>query len=356
MREQIEALDRIVVEHRKYSDVKDEVLGHVQASPYGEIIMCIAPTGAGKTTMITDIIGDYRHMKSNGCIVDNPPISVEAPVPLDRGYPWKTHYIQLLEALGEIGTDRRIAAKSHSPGKGNAPNPPALNGARLDDLRRATDSALYDRNPAAVFVDEAQHMGASPQGRVAANNLDAIKQHKNAVDIPWVMFGTYQAQQMLGTTGQMARRVRLLYLAPYYPCSPERAEFSKIMARVIEQIGTPLTFTIKAHEDELYSRSLGCVGLFCSWLGRSMARAEYGERKRVTWRDMEATGHYGWELDTIQAEIEAFDRFAEGQGRAAGSSEGPGKGRRGRFVQASPTANKPGTPAPYRWPTGTSKR
>jgi len=351
MQEAIERLNRIVVEHRKYRETKHEILGQIQASPYGEIIMCIAPTGAGKTTMITDIIGDYRQMRCNGSISDNPPIAFEAPVPLDRGYPWRTHYIQLLDALGEIGSDQRIAATTRAQGKSDGPNAPSINGARIDDLRRAADSALYDRDPAAVFVDEAQHMGASPQGRVAANNLDAVKQHKNAVDVPWVMYGTYQAQQMLATTGQMARRVRLLYLAPYYPSVQERAEFANIMARVIEQSGMGVTFTIHAHEEDLHRRSVGCVGLFCSWLVRAMARATYWERPKVYWRDMEATAHRPWELDTIRAEIDAFHGFAEGVDQTADLFGARGRGGRGSSAHGTPKRDRPGTPAPHRWPT-----
>src|SRR5207253_2450185 len=59
------------------------------------------------------------------------------------------------------------------------------------DFQYAVEQALRHRRPAAVLIDEAQHLAKVPSGRRLADQLDVIKSIASHTGTVHVLFGTY---------------------------------------------------------------------------------------------------------------------------------------------------------------------
>ena len=60
------------------------------------------------------------------------------------------------------------------------------------EYQHAVERALAFRRPAAVLIDEAQHLAKMGSGRRLADQLDVIKSLANRTKTVQVLFGTYE--------------------------------------------------------------------------------------------------------------------------------------------------------------------
>ena len=154
------------------------------------LVFVCGPSGVGKTTMKDYVIRKERV----------PILSLSARPPLSGTFDWKEFLQSGILALEQSWIDRKIAldtgdeeesmrtAQTDRSGARHRP----LNRAKDYDLRVSLETAIKRRRPAAVIIDDAQHLGKVSGGRQLQNQLDCIKSLADVTETVHVLIGTYE--------------------------------------------------------------------------------------------------------------------------------------------------------------------
>ena len=138
----------------------------------------------------------------------------------------------------------------------------------------ALEQALRHRHPAAVFVDEAQHLARMSSGRRLADQLDVIKSIASRTQTIHVLIGTYELLSFRNLSGQLSRRSVDLHFSRYRAESKDDLRvFQNIVLTFQEQLPAEQQLDLVGMWDFLYERSLGCVGILKDWLARALSTA-----------------------------------------------------------------------------------
>lgn len=350
----VDVLDDLVVVHPVFESVYHQVLSYIQHPGHGEIAMVIGPTGCGKSTLFSILRSDTgQHVdEPSGGKYHEPPILVEAAAPKRQGFPWRQLYTDILYQLGEFAIDKKVSV-ARDAREDAIQTRASASRVTLEELGRIVEVALVDRSPAGLIIDEGQHLGASPTYRVLRNQLEVIKDHRNRMPtVPIIIGGTYQAQQMLATNAQLARRIRIIHYRPYGTTKQDRVQFGEIvhlfLDRLCVSVGTGMP---EKHLDFIYKYSAGCVGIWSAWLRRAILHAVGRSGRVLTAQDLEATRHTDWEVQAIYREINEFHHFYAGNHDLDRVIFGQGEGEPSRGRSKRGRA-RPGVRAPGRDLTG----
>lgn len=356
--EHLDALGRLVVKHPVFADVEAALLEHLELAEKDSILVIVGPSGVGKTTLIEyvrQILEPYCD-RDGGSRYLSPPVVASAPVAKGIPFPWKVMYRELLDAMGEVGSTDKVSLDSRQADSGRRSTRSLHNrSVSVDELGGVVESALNDRKPPAVVIDECQHIGASPTGRVKASNLDVIKQHRANVDVPIILVGTYEAEDMLRYSGQISRRVELVRFEPYYPDKSGVKVFQDIVAHIVEKAEIPIAFNIDRHAWDLHWGACGCVGILSSWLYRAAYRAHKAGSPTLTLDQLWAARSNTDDIRAIAAEISRHD--GERWGAYGLTGKGPGNGQSapsGSNGERKKSKSRPGIPHPRRHEKDTS--
>jgi hypothetical protein len=141
-------------------------------------------------------------------------------------------------------------------------------------MQYAVEQALRHRRPAAVFIDEAQHLARVSSGRKLADQLDVIKSIASRTQIIHVLIGTYELLSFRNLSGQLSRRSVDLHFSRYHAESDEDIRiFQNVALTLQQQLPPDQSMDLVAMWDLLYERSLGCVGILKDWITRSLHAA-----------------------------------------------------------------------------------
>ena len=268
--------ERFTMAHPRLMHVKDRLLSAIRGAAPGSLVLVLGPTGVGKTTlrmkceqvltadMMADLQGDPGRF---------PFVSVEAVASLTGSFNWRDHFSRMLRGMDEpLIADKlngqRIGGERSPTGR-FTPGPRAAG----FELQHAVEQALSHRRPAAVFVDEAQHLGRITSGRKLSDQLDVIKSIANRTQTIHVLLGTYDLLAFRNLSGQLSRRCIDVHFSRYRADDKDDLETFKNVLRTFQgQLPIP-SFDLAQAWDFLYERSLGCVGILKEWLLRALTTA-----------------------------------------------------------------------------------
>ena len=94
------------------------------------------------------------------------------------------------------------------------------------EYQHAVEQSLRHRRPAAVLIDEAQHLAKVPAGRRLADQLDVVKSIASHTGIVHVLFGTYDLLAFRNLSAQLSRRCFDIHF-PRYQSTVRRKPSSK---------------------------------------------------------------------------------------------------------------------------------
>ena len=176
-------------------------------------------------------------------------------------------------------------------------------------LRQAVESAVQHRRPAAILIDEAQHLTRMASGRRLADQLEVIKSLANCTRTVHVLLGTYDLLTFRHLNGQLCRRSCDIHFRRYSAESQDDVRVFK---------NTVLTFQRQLPLDEqpdllsfwelLYERSVGCIGILKEWLDRALIAALREGSKTLTGRHLEATAFSADRCEKIAVEAHEGER------------------------------------------------
>jgi energy-coupling factor transporter ATP-binding protein EcfA2 len=292
--------------HPRLIEVKDRLMSAIHGAAPGSLVLVIGPTGVGKTTLrlkseqvlTAEMIAILRDDPGR-----LPFVSVEAIASLTGSFNWRDHFTRMLLGMNDpLTADKlngeRFEEEARSINGRFTPGPRAAG----FELQYAVEQALRHRQPAAVFVDEAQHLGRIASGRKLSDQLDVIKSIANRTQTVHVLFGTYELLAFRNLSGQLSRRCLDVHFARYSADSKHDLEtFKNVLVTFQTQLPIPACDLVQAW-DLLYERSLGCVGIVKEWLLRAVTMALADNKTSLTRTHLKESALSASQCEKILAE------------------------------------------------------
>ncbi len=238
----------------------------------GSLILVYGPTGAGKTTLLKRMeIIIKGELKAE--LEDDPGrlpfVSLDAIASPSGNFSWPDFFRRLLVEMGEPCVDRKKVLEDHPFDRFNFTDrtPETI-------LRFASEKALQFRRPAALLIDEAQHMGKTSSGRKLHDQLDAIKSFSTVTKTTIVLFGTYELLPFRNLSSQLSRRSIDIHVRRYDARVKRDIEtFKNVLFAFQCHLPLQEQRDLVAIWEYLYERTTGSIGVLKEWLIRALYKA-----------------------------------------------------------------------------------
>ena len=303
------------VAHPNLVAAKNALLTAIRELEPNSIVLVFGPTGVGKTTL---------RMRTEQILIEElrpeletdrgriPVASIEAIAPDSGSFCWGSHFRRLLAEMDDPLADRKRLPGADQDGRARYLKARS-SGA---EYRYAVEQALRLRRPAAVMIDEAQHLAKVASGRRLLDQLDVIKSVANRTNTVHVLFGTYDLLAFRNLSGQLSRRRVDVHFPRYRADSGEdRKTFINVVHSFQSKLPLPDPPNLVKCWEFLYERSLGCVGVLKQWLVRALSSALRHSDATISLRALEVHALSPAQCDKILSEvIEGEARLNDGDG------------------------------------------
>src|SRR5438128_99027 len=228
----------------------------------------IGPSRVGKTTLIRML--EERVLATGKALMASDPsfipfASVLAAGPGTNRFEWAEYYRAVLRALHDPFVDGKVAQ------------------IRTKELREAMETALLERKPLAIIVDEAHHLAEAARGSRLQSQLNHLKHFENATGVSHILVGTYEMRTFRKVNAQLACRSVDVHFPRYDAAIDADAQvFQSVVWALQRQLPVEKEPALIDHWEFLYARSVGCVGLLKMHLNRALSLALTERAKTVT--------------------------------------------------------------------------
>ena len=234
----------------------------------GTIVLVIGPSRVGKTTLIR-LLEERLTSMSQAQLLSDPSFipfaSILAAGTGTNRFEWAEYYRAVLRALQDPFVDGKVAR------------------IRARELREAMETALKERKPLAIIVDEAHHLAEAARGSRLQSQLNHLKHFENATGVSHVLVGTYEMRPFRKANAQLACRSVDVHFPRYDAAVDTEAQvFQSIVWALQRQLPVEQEPHLVEHWEFLYARSIGCIGLLKLHLNRALNLALTEQAKTVT--------------------------------------------------------------------------
>ncbi len=296
----------LTVAHPLLSAAKDTLMAAINEAPAGSIAMVYGPTGVGKTTLrlkVQQLLAEQSLSQMNTDRGRVPFVAVEAAAPDNGTFSWRDHYRRTLLALNEPMLEQKVKPNwIHLMHDSRGQH---LLGPRSSavELRHALESAVLHRRPAAILVDEAQHLTRIASGRRLADQLEVIKSLANCTQTVHILLGTYDLLPLRQLNGQLGRRSLDIDFRRYSAESQSDLRmFKNVLLTFQEHLPLDEKPDLVSLWDLLYERSVGCIGILKEWLDRALIATLKEGCTTMAPRHLEATALSASQCEKIAVE------------------------------------------------------
>jgi AAA domain len=320
--ERVEFFRAKVIGHPYINEVRDRVLWAIEDSAPGSLVICCGPSGVGKTTVMREIVVELTKRRLVELEQDPGLLAVASlhlMAPQTGNFDWKKHYFKpLLVSMEEPLVNKKIDMSlwSHH----HEANMRLIANRRTDGelYREAVETALHHRQPTAILIDDAQHVGVISSSRKQLDQTNTFKSVADRTKITHVLFATYEFVPFRNLNGQVSRRSLDIHF-PRYLATDKTQRTYFINALFTFQRWLPLPIMpefVKADStcpdwDFFYERSLGCIGVLKDWLTRAYSLALRSKAETITWEHLEKRALSVLALTKLLAEITAGESEME---------------------------------------------
>lgn len=300
MAERLQSFRCFTVAHPLLLEVKERLLAAIKSAAPGSLILVLGPTGVGKTTLRLKVERLLSQELLPALEADRsriPFVSINTVASLNGNFSWKDHFARLLRQMNEPLIEDKLGGERNFRGQFTSAPRVGL------ELQYAVEQALRHRRPAAVFLDEAQHLGRIASGRKLADQLDVVKSMANQTKIVHVLLGTYELLAFRNLSGQLSRRSLDIHFCRYRCEQKGDLEiFRNIVLTFQAQLPLPEPCDLSLWIDLLYERSIGCVGILKEWLTQAVAAALAEEKSTLQKKHLEQTALLASQCERILIE------------------------------------------------------
>jgi hypothetical protein len=264
-----------LIEHPRLCEALDHILhtvcppgdGATMRRP-GTMVLVIGPPRVGKTTLIR-LLEERLLAQAKGQMERDPGFipfaSITTAGPDASRFDWRTYYRAVLRGLHDPFVDGKIAR------------------IRERELREAMESALLQRKPIAVIVDEAHHLAKTSSGRHLQDQLDQLKYFENLTGVSHLLVGTYELRPFRKVNAQLACRSIDVHFSRYDAAKDDDAQVLRSVLWALQrQLPVLEEPHLVEHWEFLYARSIGCIGLVKMHLNRALHMALTERAKTIT--------------------------------------------------------------------------
>jgi AAA domain len=234
----------------------------------GTMVLVIGPSRVGKTTLIRLLEERLTSMSKAQMLSDPgfiPFASILAAGTGTNRFEWAEYYRAVLRALHDPFVDGKVAR------------------IRARELREAMETALCERKPLAIIVDEAHHLAEAARGSRLQSQLNHLKHFENATGASHILVGTYEMRPFRKANAQLACRSVDVHFSRYDAAIDSDAQvFQSIVWALQRQLPIEQEPALLDQWEFLYARSIGCVGLLKMHLNRALNLALTEQAKTVT--------------------------------------------------------------------------
>lgn len=315
----------------------------------GTMVLIIGPSRVGKTTFIRLLEERLLLRAKAGMLVDStflPFASILAEGSESNRFEWAEYYRAVLRGLQDPFVDGKVAR------------------IRTKELRAAMKTALIERKPLAIIVDEAHHLAKAARGSQLQSHLDHLKHFENETGVSHILVGTYEMRPFRTVNAQLACRGIDVHFSRYDATKEEDAQaFQSVLWALQRQLPVEKEPDLLKHWEFLYARCIGCIGLLKMHLNRALSVALAAQAKTVTLTHLRKTALSETRVklalsNALESEAELIE--ADGADERLltllgmrGREEGvPPKTKTEGQGRASSNETRPGTRSPGRDQTG----
>ena len=312
----LEYFKRYTIAHPRLVAARESLSGAIYESAPNSLILVLGPTGVGKTTLrykMEQLLTTAMSVDLEADPGRLPVVSVECIAPESGAFSWRDHFRRLLLHMEEPLLDHKL-----HPGKSIhiadrtvrfMPNARAAG----TEYRYAVERALCFRRPAAVMLDEAQHLARVGPGRRLSDQLDVVKSIANYTKTVHVLLGTYGLLAFRNLSAQLSRRSFDIHFPRYRAEDPgDRKAFLTVLRSFEQQLPLSEPPELVNEWEYLYERSIGCVGVLKDWLVRALTAMLRRGDCALTFRELKMQALNVSQCDKMLAEaLEGEVRLGE---------------------------------------------
>ncbi|HAT44173.1 MAG TPA: hypothetical protein DEV72_00970 [Ktedonobacter sp.] len=234
----------------------------------GTMVLVIGPSRVGKTTLIR-LLEEQLLARGRALMASDPNFipfaSILAAGPGTNRFEWAEYYRAVLRALHDPFVDGKIAR------------------IRTKELREAMETALLERKPLVIIVDEAHHLAEAAMGSRLQSQLNHLKHFENATGVSHILVGTYEMRPFRKVNAQLACRSVDVHFPRYDATIEQDAQvFQSVVWALQRHLPVEKEPPLIDHWEFLYARSIGCIGLLKMHLNRALNLALAEKAKTVT--------------------------------------------------------------------------
>lgn len=287
--DEVKAFGKVTLRHPHLDVALQRLCLSVNQAVKGSIIFMFGPTGVGKSTLATHMCEMLNHKFRLEAEYDGstlPAAVVEAPFPDAKEFSWKEFYVRALADLREPIIGKKIEDSRCQAFK------------ILDSKSRPTghayrmnfENALKYRKVQVLVIDEAHHIAKGASAASLKNQLEYIKSLANLTETIIVLIGTYELLAFRNLSGQLSRRSMDVHFRRYnLKVSEEYKKYGGIIKSFESKLPIPCDFRMTEKIEDLYTGSLGCVGILSGWLIKAMTLAVQEGDGKLRMQDLEQT-------------------------------------------------------------------
>jgi len=322
------------LEHKKWQEALANLFYCLSFAEVGDVVTLLGPSRVGKTRLIRAAIKLISGVSSS----DNEPL--EKPF--------------VMVNAKNSGPGGRFITKQFIDSALRAANHPILSN-DVQSILGNSYSDYYDRNSESKLqvalgrlfklrntryfvIDEAHHIGyASDRKNTPQAILDGLKCLAADEKVVLVLVGAYPLLDIISCSPHLCGRASVVHLPRYLPEQEDLVVFRDIILTYADRLGLDKE-VLNGEFEQLYSYSLGCIGLIRKWLININARSLSLDKKPTPKMIADVRMPEDF-FDAIRSEIlEGEHRFYSGQAEVVNLT------RRGKPTQTS----KPKKTAPFK--------
>ena len=246
----------------------DLVWDHIHEPAGHPIVMVVGPPRSGKTFLFEWLISEIKYEWAQQQSSDPgriPVVGLEIPGRDTLKPAWSLLYERILRALEEPLIDKKIIygdVALRPNGNGKISFGERVTGGKM---RIAVEEALKHRRPLAVLMDEIHHL-LGMAGLSFQDQMDCVKSLANMGGTLLVLFGTYEALDLIGLSDQLTFRTKVVHLRRYTETDEDTANFEGAINTFQLEMPFRKEPDLLKHYDYIYERTLGRVGVLRNWL------------------------------------------------------------------------------------------